>query len=86
MPKRTEAQGQPHDHDSHPANDAKPKRRLFGLLRSQGLRRQQVIFVTDGAVDVRDSSRYLNPQTEQFLDGFHTAVRSTAMGQMPTAG
>src|SRR5207248_9112483 len=43
--------------------DAKPKRRLFEVLKSQGMQmNQQVTFLTDGGEDVRDLPVYLNPQ------------------------
>jgi hypothetical protein len=45
--------------------DTKPKRRLFEVLRSQGMQaNQQVTFLTDGADDVRDLPLYLNPQAQ----------------------
>jgi hypothetical protein len=63
--------------------DTKPKRRLFEVLRSQGLQaNQQVTFLTDGAEDVRDLPLYLNPQAEHFLDWFHITMRITVMNQM----
>jgi hypothetical protein len=35
--------------------DTKPKRRLFEVLRSQGMAaNQQVTFLTDGGEDIRD--------------------------------
>ena len=52
--------------------DAKPKRRLFDLLKSQGMQfNQQVIFLSDGGDTVRDLQLYLNPQGEHILDWFH---------------
>ena len=49
--------------------DAKPKRRLFEVLRSQGMQpNQQVTFLTDGGEDVRDLPLYLNRQAEHCLD------------------
>jgi hypothetical protein len=43
--------------------DEKPKRRLYELLRSQGMQdNQQVVFLTDGGEDIRDIPRYLNPR------------------------
>ena len=40
--------------------DAKPKRRLFEVLKSQGLQaNQQVTFLSDGADDVRELPLYL---------------------------
>ena len=49
--------------------DSKPKRRLYELLRSQGMQdNQQAVFLTDGGEDIRELPRYLNPQAEQNLD------------------
>jgi len=63
--------------------DHKPKRRLFEVLRSQGMQmNQQVVFLTDGGEDVRDLPLYLNPQAEQYLDWFHITMRLTGMNQM----
>jgi hypothetical protein len=63
--------------------DTKPKRRLFEVLRSQGMQaNQQVTFLTDGADDVRDLPLYLNPQAEHLLDWFHLTMRLTVMTQM----
>lgn len=45
--------------------DQKPKRRLFELLKSQGMQmNQQVTFLSDGGDTVRDLQLYLNPQAE----------------------
>jgi len=63
--------------------DRKPKRRLFEVLKSQGMRpNQQVTFLTDGGEDVRDLPLYLNPQAEHLLDWFHVTMRITLMGQL----
>ncbi len=63
--------------------DAKPKRRLFEVLRSQGMQmNQQVTFFTDGGDDVRELPSYLNPQAEQYLDWFHITMRITVMNQL----
>jgi hypothetical protein len=63
--------------------DTKPKRRLFEVLRSQGMQpNQQVTFLTDGGEDVRDLPLYLNPHAEQYLDWFHVTTRITVMTQM----
>ena len=62
--------------------DAKPKRRLFELLKSQGMQHnQQVVFLSDGGDDVRDFQLYLNPEAEHYLDWFHVTMRLTVMGQ-----
>src|SRR5438445_22492 len=43
--------------------DTKPKRRLFELLKAQGMAaNQQVTFLTDGGADVRELPLYLNPE------------------------
>jgi hypothetical protein len=63
--------------------DTKPKRRLFEVLKSQGMQmNQQVTFLTDGGEDVRDLPLYLNPQAEHLIDWFHIAMRLTVMTQM----
>jgi hypothetical protein len=63
--------------------DAKPKRRLFELLKSQGLQaNQQVTFLSDGAEDVRELPLYLSPKSEHWLDWFHVTMRLTVMGQL----
>jgi hypothetical protein len=62
--------------------DAKPRRRLFEVLKAQGMQmNQQVTFLTDGGEDVRDLPLYLNPQAEHLLDWFHVTKRLTVMGQ-----
>jgi hypothetical protein len=63
--------------------DTKPKRRLFELMKSQGLQaNQQVTFLSDGAGDVRELPLYLSPESEHWLDWFHVAMRLRVMGQM----
>jgi hypothetical protein len=63
--------------------DPKPKRRLFELMKSQGLQaNQQVTFLSDGADDVRELPLYLSPESEHWLDWFHVAMRLRVMGQM----
>jgi hypothetical protein len=77
-------------HDGKPAcfayvqtYDTKPKRRLFEVLKSQGMQaNQQVTFITDGAGDVRDLPFYLNPGSEHLIDWFHLTMRLTVLGQM----
>ena len=63
--------------------DEKPKRRVFEVLRSQGMQmNQQVTFLSDGADTVRDLQLYLNPNAEHILDWFHITMRITVMCQM----
>jgi hypothetical protein len=45
--------------------DTKPKRRVFEVLKGQGMQmNQQVIFLSDGGDTVRQLQLYLNPQAE----------------------
>ena len=63
--------------------DNKPKRRLYSLLKSQGLQpNQQVIFISDGGDTVRSVQQYINPYAEHVLDWFHVTMRITVMAQM----
>jgi hypothetical protein len=63
-------------------HDDKPKRRLFDLLRSQGMQmNQQITFVSDGADNVRHLQFYLNPHAEHLLDWFHLTMRITVLDQ-----
>jgi hypothetical protein len=62
--------------------DEKPKRRLYEVLKSQGLQmNQQLTFLSDGGDTVRDLQLYLNPEAEHLLDWFHLAMRLTVMQQ-----
>lgn len=62
--------------------DQKPKRRLFELLKFQGLQtNQQLVFLSDGGDSVRDLQMYLNPDSEHLLDWFHVTMRITVLGQ-----
>ena len=62
--------------------DAKPKRRVFEMLRKQGMAaNQQVTFLSDGGETVRDLPLYLNPHSEHVLDWFHITMRLTVLGQ-----
>jgi hypothetical protein len=63
--------------------DTKPKRRLYEVLKSQGLQmNQQVVFLSDGGDTVRNLQTYLSPESEHVLDWFHVTMRLTVMGQM----
>ncbi|MEM7789197.1 MAG: ISKra4 family transposase, partial [Bacteroidota bacterium] len=63
-------------------HDEKPKRRLFELLREQGLQmNQRVDFFSDGGDDVRQLQLYLAPFSRHYLDWFHVAMRLTVLGQ-----
>ena len=64
--------------------DTRPKRRLFEVLKAQGMAaNQQVTFLTDGGEDIRDiPCCYLNAQAEHLLDWFHLTMRITVMANM----
>jgi len=63
--------------------DSKPKRRLFEILKSQGMQMNQVVtFLSDGGDTVRDLQMYMNPQAEHLLDWFHISMRLTVMSQL----
>jgi len=62
--------------------DTKPKRRLFGVLQSQGHQmNQQITFLSDGGDTVRDLQLYLKPHAEHLLDWFHLSMRLTVLQQ-----
>ncbi len=63
--------------------DTKPKRRLFELLKSQGMQPNQLVtFLSDGGDTVRNLPQRLNSGSEHWLDWFHITMRLTVMGQM----
>ena len=60
--------------------DAKPKRRLYELLKSQGLQmNQDITFLSDGGNTVHDLQFYISPFSKHVLDWFHVAIRLTVM-------
>lgn len=62
--------------------DSKPKRRLFDMLKSQGLQaNQDVTFLTDGGEEVRALTELVTPAAEHVLDWFHITMRLTVLGQ-----
>jgi len=62
--------------------DDKPKRRLFEVLKSQGMQlNQQIVFFSDGGDTVRNLQLYLNPEAEHLLDWFHVTMRLTVLHQ-----
>ena len=62
--------------------DQKPRRRLWELLKSQGMQEnQQVVFVSDGGDSVRNLQAYLHPDSEHWLDWFHITMRITVLQQ-----
>ena len=62
--------------------DQKPRRRLWELMKSQGMQEnQQVVFMSDGGEDVRRVQEYLHPNSEHVLDWFHITMRLTVLQQ-----
>ena len=62
--------------------DRKPKRRLFEVMRQQGLQaNQDVTFLTDGEEEVRALTELVTPEAEHVLDWFHIAMRLTVLEQ-----
>jgi hypothetical protein len=62
--------------------DAKPKRRLFEVLKSQGMQlNQQITFLSDGSDTVRDLQLYMSPEAEHILDWHHVTMRLTVLDQ-----
>jgi hypothetical protein len=62
--------------------DKKPRRRLWEVMKSQGLQEnQQVVFLSDGGDDVRRVQAYLHPGSEHWIDGFHITMRLTVLQQ-----
>jgi hypothetical protein len=60
--------------------DEKPRRRLWELLKSQGMaENQQVVFLSDGGDSVRNLQEYLHPFSEHWIDWFHITMRITAL-------
>jgi hypothetical protein len=62
--------------------DQKPRRRLWELMKSQGMQEnQQVVFMSDGGEDVRRVQEYLHPNSEHLIDWFHITMRLTVLQQ-----
>ena len=66
--------------------DEKPRRRLWELLKSQGMQEnQQVVFLSDGGDTVRRLQEYLHPSSEYLIDWFHITMRLTVLQQQRKA-
>jgi hypothetical protein len=62
--------------------DQKPKRRLYEVLKSQGMQlNQQITFLSDGSDTVRDLQLYMSPEAEHILDWFHLSMKLTVLDQ-----
>jgi hypothetical protein len=77
----------PEDRDSRyfgcvQAVDDKPKRRIFEVLRGQGLQmNQDLVFLTDGGDSLRTLVVGFSPCTEHYLDWFHITMPLTVLSQ-----
>src|SRR5580704_9998494 len=66
--------------------DQKPRRRLWELMKSQGMQEnQQVVFMSDGGENVRRVQEYLHPFSEHLIDWFHITMRLTVLQQQTKA-
>jgi hypothetical protein len=62
--------------------DDRPKRRIFEILRSQGLQmNQDLVFLTDGGDNLHALVDGFSPCTEHYLDWFHITMPLTVLGQ-----
>jgi hypothetical protein len=65
-----------------PTVDDRPKRRIFEVLREQGLRmNQDLVFLTDGDDNLHALVDGYSPCTEHYLDWFHITMPLTVLGQ-----
>jgi hypothetical protein len=63
-------------------HDTKPKRRLYEMLKSQGMQmNQQITFLSDGGETVQNLQLYMSPEAEHILEWFHITMRITVLNQ-----
>ena len=66
--------------------DTKPRRRLWEVLKSQGMQENQaVLFLSDGGETVRQLQTYLHPSSTHVIDWFHVAMKLTVLQQQNKA-
>jgi hypothetical protein len=66
--------------------DTKPRRRLWELLKSQGMQENQsVLFLSDGGETVRKLQAYLHPASDHIIDWFHVTMKLTVLQQQNKA-
>jgi hypothetical protein len=62
--------------------DTQSKRRLYEVLKSQGMQlNQPITFLSDGRDTVRDLQLYMSPEAEHILDWFHLSMKLTVLDQ-----
>jgi hypothetical protein len=55
--------------------DDNPRRRIMDVLKSQGMQdNQQVVFLSDGADNLRSAQMAMYPESERVLDWFHVTM------------
>jgi len=60
--------------------DDKPRRRLWELMKSQGMKEnQQVVSMSDGGETVRRLQEYLHPCSEHVIDWFHIIMECASL-------
>jgi hypothetical protein len=66
--------------------DQKPRRRLWEVMKSQGMQEnQQIVFLSDGGEDIRQVRDYLHPNGEHVIDWFHIPMRLTVLQRQTKA-
>lgn len=62
--------------------DQQARQRIFEVLNQQGLPgNQRVVFLSDGAANLRQLQSYLTPNAQHILDWFHLTMRFTVLQQ-----
>lgn len=62
--------------------DAKPRQRVWEVMKSQGMQEHQpVVFLSDGGEDIRQVREYLHPTGEHVIDWLHITMRLTVLQQ-----
>jgi hypothetical protein len=60
--------------------ETKPKRRLYEVLKAQGMHlNQQITFLSDGSDTVRDLQLSMSPEAEHILDWFPLSMKLTVL-------
>ena len=64
------------------SEDDKPKRRLFEMLKSQGIKETDgVCFMSDGGESLKNLQTYINPNAKHILEWFHITMKITVLRQ-----
>lgn len=64
------------------SEDEKPKRRLFEMLKAQGIgENDRVCFMSDGGESLKNLQKYISPNAQHILEWFHITMKITVLGQ-----